>query len=162
MQDFDKFWKAMALRQTLHHRRRCPAAPRGPEAHTHTYLAWARRQPQAGPRASSLAHHSLATGGKRPFLVMYDISEDRTRTRLAHYLENMGLLRMQKSVFLANLGTHHRQLVLQALCATESLLLSTDSVILFPMEERQAQNALRLGHAPQWEDATRTQPTVFI
>jgi CRISPR-associated endonuclease Cas2 len=39
-------------------------------------------------------------------MVMYDIEEDKPRTKLAHYLEHHGLLRLQYSVFAGEVGQH--------------------------------------------------------
>jgi CRISPR-associated protein Cas2 len=63
--------------------------------------------------------------------VVYDISDDRTRTRIARRCLDFGLYRVQKSVFLGDIeGNRLEEIVL---FSRELLDLETDSVYIFPM-----------------------------
>lgn len=62
--------------------------------------------------------------------VLYDISETRIRNRAAKYCKNIGLYRVQKSIFLGTLNKNQKdELKIQL----EDLVdKSTDSVYIFP------------------------------
>jgi CRISPR-associated protein Cas2 len=63
--------------------------------------------------------------------VVYDISKDRTRTKVAKRCLDFGLNRVQKSVFLGDLPSNRIDEIL--LFSRELLDLETDSVYIFPM-----------------------------
>jgi CRISPR-associated protein Cas2 len=63
--------------------------------------------------------------------VVYDISKDRTRNRVARRCLDFGLYRVQKSVFLGDLQSNRVEEIL--LFSRELLDPETDSVYIFPM-----------------------------
>jgi CRISPR-associated protein Cas2 len=63
--------------------------------------------------------------------VVYDISKDSTRTKIAKRCLDFGLYRVQKSVFLGDLAPNRVQEIL--LFSRELLDLATDAVFVFPM-----------------------------
>ncbi len=63
--------------------------------------------------------------------VVYDITKDRTRTRVAKRCLDFGLYRVQKSVFLGDLPPNRIEEIL--LFSRELLEMKTDSVYIFPM-----------------------------
>jgi CRISPR-associated protein Cas2 len=63
--------------------------------------------------------------------VVYDISKDRTRTKVANRCLDFGLYRVQKSVFLGDVAPNRVEEIL--LFSQELLDLDTDSVYIFPM-----------------------------
>ena len=63
--------------------------------------------------------------------VVYDISKNRTRTKIAKRCLDFGLYRVQKSVFLGDIETNRVQEII--LASTELMNLETDSVYVFPM-----------------------------
>jgi CRISPR-associated protein Cas2 len=63
--------------------------------------------------------------------VVYDISDDKVRTRVAKRCLDFGLYRVQKSVFLGDLPSNRVEEVL--LFSRELLDMDTDSVYIFPM-----------------------------
>jgi CRISPR-associated protein Cas2 len=63
--------------------------------------------------------------------VVYDITKDRTRTRVSKQCLDFGLYRVQKSVFLGDLASNRIEEIL--LFSQELLDLETDSVCIFPM-----------------------------
>jgi CRISPR-associated protein Cas2 len=63
--------------------------------------------------------------------VVYDISDDRTRARVARRCLDFGLYRVQKSVFLGDIEGNRVEEIL--LFSRELLDMQTDSVYLFPM-----------------------------
>ena len=63
--------------------------------------------------------------------VIYDISKDRTRTKIADRCLDFGLLRVQKSVFLGEIPPNRVDEIIQF--SQELLNLETDAVYVFPM-----------------------------
>jgi CRISPR-associated protein Cas2 len=63
--------------------------------------------------------------------VIYDISKDKTRTKIAKRCLNFGLYRVQKSVFLGDIASNRIEEIV--LFSTELMNLETDSVYVFPM-----------------------------
>jgi CRISPR-associated protein Cas2 len=63
--------------------------------------------------------------------VVYDISKDRTRTKIARRCLDFGLYRVQKSVFLGEVPPNRVEEIL--LFSRELLDPKTDAVYVFPM-----------------------------
>jgi len=63
--------------------------------------------------------------------VVYDITKDRTRTKIAKRCLNFGLYRVQKSVFLGDIEGNRVEEIL--LASREMMDPATDSVYVFPM-----------------------------
>ncbi len=77
--------------------------------------------------------------------VLYDISEDKARTKIAKHCKQSGLYRVQYSVFLGTLNANERdslQLEIEELMNPE-----TDSVYIFPMNKSELQQCALLGQA---------------
>lgn len=82
------------------------------------------------------------------YLISYDISEDRLRTRLAKYLRQQGCQRLQKSVFLSPIyPTKEWKRVLQGLqTLVQSTLLPTDSMVCVAVHHQDLEQAVVLGN----------------
>ncbi len=63
--------------------------------------------------------------------VVYDITKDRTRTKIARRCLDFGLYRVQKSVFLGEVPPNRVEEIL--LFSREMLDPATDAVYVFPM-----------------------------
>jgi CRISPR-associated protein Cas2 len=63
--------------------------------------------------------------------VVYDISKNRTRTKVAKRCLDFGLYRVQKSVFLGDIALNRIEEII--LFSRELMNLETDSIYLFPM-----------------------------
>ncbi|NLI75618.1 MAG: CRISPR-associated endonuclease Cas2 [Candidatus Riflebacteria bacterium] len=84
--------------------------------------------------------------------VVYDISLDKTRTKLAKLCKKRGLSRVQKSVFLGTLNrTEIDELALMFRDAIEE---SEDSVYIFPMCQPDFQKTRLIGRAFDRERVT--------
>lgn len=77
--------------------------------------------------------------------VMYDIKNDRARTKIAKACEQTGLTRVQYSVFLGTI-THNDKDSLQ-LRIEELMNEDTDSVYIFPMSKNELKATVLLGQA---------------
>lgn len=77
--------------------------------------------------------------------VMYDIKQDRARTKIAKACEQAGLFRVQYSVFLGTIESDEKdtlQLQIEELMSEE-----TDSVYMFPMSKDELKATTLLGQA---------------
>ena len=63
--------------------------------------------------------------------VVYDISKDKTRTKIAKRCLDFGLYRVQKSVYLGDIDKNRVEEIV--LASTELMNLETDSIYVFPM-----------------------------
>lgn len=77
--------------------------------------------------------------------VMYDIKNDRARTRAAKICKQAGLYRVQYSVFLGTLESHQKDTL--ALQIEELIDQEEDKVYIFVMSKNELQNASLLGQA---------------
>ena len=77
--------------------------------------------------------------------VLYDIADDRARTRVAKFCRQAGLYRVQLSCFLGKLTANEAdELHLRILPEIDA---DVDKVYLFPMSKKQLQSAYLLGQA---------------
>lgn len=77
--------------------------------------------------------------------VMYDIKEDRARTKIARACEQAGLYRVQYSVFLGTIEANEKdtlQVQIEDLMDEEE-----DSVYMFPMSKDELKATILLGQA---------------
>lgn len=77
--------------------------------------------------------------------VIYDITEDKARTKVAKYCQQAGLYRVQYSVFLGTLTANQKdtlELQIEALIDPER-----DRVYIFPMSKNELQETVLLGQA---------------
>jgi len=77
--------------------------------------------------------------------VMYDIKEDRARTKIARACEQAGLYRVQYSVFLGTIEANEKdtlQVQIEDLMDEE-----VDSVYIFPMSKDELKATVLLGQA---------------
>jgi CRISPR-associated protein Cas2 len=77
--------------------------------------------------------------------VMYDIENDRARTRVAKYCKQAGLYRVQLSVFLGSIEADEKD-TLQLQIEAE-INQDKDKVYIFPMNKNQLQSSVLLGQA---------------
>lgn len=77
--------------------------------------------------------------------VMYDIENDKARTKVAKLCKQAGLYRVQYSVFLGTINKNQKdtlQLKIEELIEEEK-----DSVYIFPMSKNELQETILLGQA---------------
>lgn len=77
--------------------------------------------------------------------VMYDIENDRSRTKIARYCKQSGLYRVQYSVFLGNINENEKDTL--QLQIEEIIDEKTDSVYIFPMSKVGLHHTILLGQA---------------
>jgi CRISPR-associated protein Cas2 len=77
--------------------------------------------------------------------VLYDINNDRARSKVAKYCKQAGLYRVQLSCFLGNLDAHELD-TLELKIAPE-IEPDTDKVYIFPMSKAELKATKLLGQA---------------
>jgi len=77
--------------------------------------------------------------------VMYDIENDRGRTRVAKFCKQAGLYRVQLSVFLGTMSQNEKDAL--ALQIEEEIDENKDKVYMFPVSKEQMQKTVLLGQA---------------
>ena len=77
--------------------------------------------------------------------VLYDIQENKPRTKVAKLCKQAGLYRVQKSVFLGTLTAHEKDTL--ELQIQEEIDEDTDSVYIFPMSKNELRDTVLLGQA---------------
>ena len=76
---------------------------------------------------------------------MYDIKDDKARTRVAKYCKQAGLYRVQYSVFLGTLTASQKDSL--ELEIQDQIDEEVDSVYIFPMSKNELQSTTLLGQA---------------
>jgi CRISPR-associated protein Cas2 len=77
--------------------------------------------------------------------VMYDIRNDKVRTRVAKFCKQAGLYRVQFSVFLGTLESNDKDTL--ELQIEEIIDHDIDSVYIFPMSKNELQQTCLMGQA---------------
>jgi len=77
--------------------------------------------------------------------VMYDIEDDKVRTKVAKLCKQTGLYRVQFSVFLGSIDANQKDTL--ELQITAQIDVEKDSVYIFPMSKNELQATVLLGKA---------------
>ena len=77
--------------------------------------------------------------------VMYDIEDDKVRTKVAKLCKQAGLYRVQFSVFLGSIDANQKDTL--ELQITAQIDEEKDSVYIFPMSKNELQATVLLGKA---------------
>ncbi|EAY30153.1 CRISPR-associated endonuclease Cas2 [Microscilla marina] len=77
--------------------------------------------------------------------VLYDIENDRARTKVSKFCQQAGLSRVQYSVFLGTIDAHRRDTL--ALQVEEVIDADKDKVYILPMSKDEVREAVCLGQA---------------
>ncbi|KAF5423003.1 MAG: CRISPR-associated protein Cas2 [Candidatus Methanomarinus sp.] len=77
--------------------------------------------------------------------VIYDIVNDKVRKKVSDSCKDYGLYRVQKSVFLGDLNSNQRDSL--ALECEELVDIDTDSVYIFPMDDKSFKQVKLIGQA---------------
>lgn len=92
--------------------------------------------------------------------VIYDISENTTRGKISKWCQQMGLQRMQKSVFLGK--TKKSILRLFRIQAKQILNQTTDILFIVPMSKTQIKRMKILGEKTKMKNLIKNPSTHFI
>lgn len=67
------------------------------------------------------------------YLILYDISSERVRSKIVKYLKNKGLLRLQKSIFAGNIKKIYIEEIIFE--SNQIISLDTDSFIILNIDK---------------------------
>lgn len=79
------------------------------------------------------------------YMLMYDIENNSVRRLVAKYLERLGFIRIQKSVYFARLSEVSRRNVVETLREINEVYENNDSIVLLPLTAEQLKNGHLLG-----------------
>lgn len=96
------------------------------------------------------------------YFVMYDIENDRVRTKIAKYLEEKGLRRVQKSIFLGQTNRKEYQVIRTALTEIQESYNNRDSIFIVPMPEDYLKSMYIIGQEVDFSLTLHRTNTVFI
>ena len=71
-----------------------------------------------------IIHQTDKQVGKMLFFIMYDIESNKVRYNVVKYLERMGCFRIQKSIFLADLGVQKYETIKRDLAEVQSQVVA--------------------------------------
>lgn len=94
--------------------------------------------------------------------VMYDIENNRIRTKIAKYLEEKGLKRVQKSVFFGDIDKRVYKQVHEVLTEIQATYENTDSLMLVPVSEDEVKSMKLIGKEVDFEYAIIRKNTLFF
>lgn len=96
------------------------------------------------------------------YFVMYDIENNRVRTKIAKYLEEKGLRRVQKSIFLGQTNRKEYQVIRTALTEIQESYENRDSIFIVPMPEDYLKSMYMIGEEVDFALTLHRSNTVFI
>lgn len=100
--------------------------------------------------------------GEMIYFVMYDIENNRVRTKIAKYLEEKGLRRVQKSIFLGQTNRREYQVIRTALTEIQESYENRDSIFIVPMPEDYLKSMYMIGEEVDFALTLHRSNTVFI
>ncbi len=100
--------------------------------------------------------------GEMICFVMYDIEDNRVRQQIAKYLLRKGCVRVQKSVYLAQLERKTYQEIADALGEIQAMYDNQDSIMLVPISEQELYKMRVIGQQISLDVITGGPNTLFI
>lgn len=100
--------------------------------------------------------------GKVLFFVMYDIESNKVRRYVVKYLEKQGCIRVQKSIFLANLDVAVCEEIKRDLAEVQSLYDNHDSILVVPISSDYLRAMKIIGQNIDIDIITRSKSTLFF
>lgn len=100
--------------------------------------------------------------GNMLFFVMYDIESDKVRYNVVKYLERMGCVRVQKSIFLADISAEKYQRIRNDLTEVQALYDNHDSIIICPVSTDLLRNMKIIGKSIDVDVIIKSKNTLFF
>ncbi len=83
--------------------------------------------------------------GKMVFFIMYDIENDKVRNQVSKYLIQEGCLRVQKSIFMAEMERRDFDKIAQTLREVNEVYNNEDSIMVVPVSPEQLNSMQVIG-----------------
>lgn len=96
------------------------------------------------------------------FFVMYDIENNKVRYQISKYLERKGCIRIQRSIFLADLASEQYNVIKSDLAEVQSLYDNHDSIIIVPISTDYLQAMKVIGQSIDIDIIMKTKNTLFF
>jgi CRISPR-associated protein Cas2 len=95
-------------------------------------------------------------------LLVYDIEDNKIRTKIAKIVERAGGTRIQKSVWIIDLNEGKKLNLRNDLQDLLHISPNQDSILIFPLEKDHITQTLRIGDNPAFEEAVIQINTLFF
>ena len=109
-----------------------------------------------------LLESDTITKGYMLFIIMYDITSNKVRRNVVKYLERSGCMRIQKSIFLANLPSEKYQEIKEDLTIIQQMYENEDSIIICPISQDILKAMKIIGKNINIDIITRSKNTLFF
>ncbi len=96
------------------------------------------------------------------FFIMYDIENNKIRTHIAKYLIRKGCVRIQKSVYFADIKRNVFKEIQKTLKEINAMYDNDDSIFFIPISEDHLNNLRVVGRNIDFEYMTKHVSTMFI
>ncbi|WP_027003394.1 CRISPR-associated endonuclease Cas2 [Hugenholtzia roseola] len=96
------------------------------------------------------------------YLILYDITQDRTRTHIAKYLEEKGCQRIQKSVFLAQSSVSIFTEIQTYLESLQEEFQKNDTILLIPIGKKSVEQARLIGTNEAFTEKVKDKKILFF
>lgn len=93
---------------------------------------------------------------------MYDIEDNKVRRYIAKYLEQQGCLRVQKSIFLADLDIQKFNEIKSDIKEVQQVYDNEDSILVVPISSDYLKSMSIIGKNISIEVITRSKNTLFF
>ncbi|MGL4410839.1 MAG: CRISPR-associated endonuclease Cas2 [Bacteroidales bacterium] len=93
----------------------------------------------------SIVKSRSLTPGNMLFFVMYDIEDNRVRTQISKYLIKKGCIRIQKSIYLADLKREKFDEIHSDLAQVQACYDNKDSILIVPISTDYLQSMKMIG-----------------
>lgn len=96
------------------------------------------------------------------YLIMYDIENNKVRTRIAKYLEKKGCKRIQKSIFMTNSEFKGFNEIYSTLLDVQSYYQNQDSILLIPFNTKDLRSIKIIGKDINIQTLVEKPTTLFF
>ena len=94
--------------------------------------------------------------------IMYDITSNKVRTLIAKFLLKKGCIRVQKSIFMANMPSDEVQDIAQKLSEIQKMYDNNDSILIVPLSEDYARAIKIIGQEVDIDLILHSKNTLFF
>lgn len=96
------------------------------------------------------------------FFVMYDIENNKVRVQISKYLEKKGCIRIQKSIFLANVSRSVFDTIRQDLAEVQACYDNKDSILIVPISSDYLESMKIIGQDINLDLFLKNKNTLFF
>ncbi len=107
-------------------------------------------------------NHEKRPIGNMLFFVMYDIESNKVRYNVVKYLEKQGCVRVQKSIFLADLSNEKYEEIRNDLTEVQSLYENNDSILICPVSTDLLKSMKVIGQNINFDIIVKNKNTLFF